>query len=238
MPVSRASSMGSVRRLSLRPSLSSGYSFSIPAMDWSRLARRFRAVMAGSGFRVRECRESIMQWDRFRARRAVRLARLSGICVKRLDDRSRECSVLDRGPRLLAGMAVSALSARLRCFRNLHLDAGRMPMARRLDALPRGLCHESDRLEWELPDPDRLTLCEPRTYEDPLRELEGRRGELLRGLDGFVGDLGNSSVSARTSDGRRLFLASGSPPSTPTSLQREPTCTSTAEFRGCGEPGA
>jgi hypothetical protein len=103
--------------------------------------------MAGSGLRVRECNESIMQWAKFSARRAVRVARLSGICVNRFDERSREWSVLARGFRLVAGIEVSELSVRLRCLRNRHLEAGRMPMDRRFEELPRELCHESDRLE-------------------------------------------------------------------------------------------
>jgi hypothetical protein len=114
--------------------------------------------MAGSGFRVRECRESIMQWDRFRARKAVRVARLSGICVNRLEDRSIEWSVLASGERLLAGMAVNELSAKLKCFKNRHFEAGRMPMASRPVELARGWCQESDRLECELPEPERRTL--------------------------------------------------------------------------------
>jgi hypothetical protein len=55
-------------------------------------------------------------------------------------------------------MAVSELSARLRCFKKRHLEAGRIPMAKRFEELPRELCHESERLEWELPDPDRRIL--------------------------------------------------------------------------------
>jgi hypothetical protein len=88
-----------------------------------------------------------MQWDRLRARKAVRVARLSGICVKRLQDKSKELRVLASGVRLLAGIEVSELSVRLRCFRKRHLEAGRIPMAKRFDELPREICHESDRLE-------------------------------------------------------------------------------------------
>jgi hypothetical protein len=88
----------------------------------------------------------------------VRVARLSGICVNRFEERSRELRVLARGFRLPIGIAVSELSARLRCLRKRHLEAGRMPMARRFEELPRELCHESERLECELPDPERRTL--------------------------------------------------------------------------------
>jgi len=145
-------------RLSRKSSRSNGYNLSTPAIDIKRFDRRFRAVMAGRGFRVREWRESIIQFERLRARRAVREARQSGICAKRLEERSRECKVLARGTRLFGDMDVRLLSAKLRCLRKRHLDEGSMPMARRLDELPRGLCHPSDMLECELPDPDLLTL--------------------------------------------------------------------------------
>ena len=130
----------------------------MPAIDCRRLPRRLRAVIAGKGLRVNECNESIMQDAKFRARKAVRFAKLSGIWVKRLEERSSECSVFESGERLEAGIEVKELSARLRCLRKRHLEAGRIPMAKRLEELPRGLCHESERLEWELPDPDRRIL--------------------------------------------------------------------------------
>jgi hypothetical protein len=55
-----------------------------------------------------------MQWERFRARRAVKVARLSGIWVKRLEDKSREYRVFERGARLVEGMDVIELSAKLK----------------------------------------------------------------------------------------------------------------------------
>jgi hypothetical protein len=115
-------------------------------------------VIAGSGFRVRECNESIMQCDRFRARKAVSVATQSGTWVKRLDERSNELRVFAKGAKLVAGIVVKELSAKLKCFRNRHFVAGRIPVARRLEVLCLGLCHESDRLECELPEPERLTL--------------------------------------------------------------------------------
>jgi hypothetical protein len=78
--------------------------------------------------------------------------------VKRLVDKSKEYNVLARGARLVAGMAVSELSAKLRCFKKRHLEAGKTPIAMRFEALFLELCHESDKLEWELPEPERLTL--------------------------------------------------------------------------------
>ena len=119
----------------------------MPAIDINRLDRRFNAVIAGSGFRVKEWRESIMQLERFSALRAVRDAKQSGIWAKRFDDRSRECSVLASGARLAADTEVRPLSARLRCLRNLHLDAGSIPMERRFEELLRGLIQPSDMLD-------------------------------------------------------------------------------------------
>ena len=125
------------------------------------MARRLSAVMAGRGLRVSECSESIMQCDRLSARRAVRVDTLSGICVKRLVDKSRELRVLARGAKLAAGITVSELSAKLKCFKNRHLEAGSAPVALVLNVLCLELCQESDRLDWELPDPERRTLYEP-----------------------------------------------------------------------------
>jgi hypothetical protein len=55
------------------------------------------------------------------------VARLSGISEKGLVERSRIWRVLDTGERLVADMEVKELSARLKCRRNLHLEAGRKP---------------------------------------------------------------------------------------------------------------
>ena len=108
-------------------------------MDARRLARRFRAVIAGSGFLARECRFSIIQLAMFSDCRAVITARQSGMSAKRLEERSRECKVLAKGARLLLLIEVRELSAKLRCRKNLHFDAGRIgriPMLIRLDELP------------------------------------------------------------------------------------------------------
>jgi hypothetical protein len=86
--------------------------------------------MAGKGFRDRECRESIMQFERFRALSDVRAARQSGTCVKRFDERSSECRVSTRGARLAAVMNVSELSGKPRCFKNLHFEGGNGPVTR------------------------------------------------------------------------------------------------------------
>ena len=62
----------------------------MPARDWSLLARKLRDVIAGSGLRVSEWSESIMQFERFNARKAVSVATLSGTWLKRFDDKSKE----------------------------------------------------------------------------------------------------------------------------------------------------
>ncbi len=131
----------------------------MPAMEVSRFARRLSAVMAGSGFLTSECRDSIMQLERFRALKAVKVARQSGTSAKRLEDRSRECRVLERAPRPDAVIEVNELSARLRCLKNLHLDAGRKPIANILEELPLRSGPLECVLELELPDPERLTLA-------------------------------------------------------------------------------
>jgi hypothetical protein len=77
-----------------------------------------------------------MQCDRFKARRAVRVERLSGIWLKRLDDKSREKRVLARGAKLDAGIEVMGLSAKLRCLKKRHFDGGRMAAPKRFPELP------------------------------------------------------------------------------------------------------
>jgi hypothetical protein len=95
-----------------------------------------------------------MQFERLSARREVRVARLSGISVKRFVERSRDCRVLAKGAMLVAGICVRALSARLRCLRNLHLVEGNQPIDKRFDELPRGVVDRT--LEPELPDDLRM----------------------------------------------------------------------------------
>jgi hypothetical protein len=110
--------------------------------------------MAGKGFLPRECIDSIMQFDKFRARSDVSDARLSGISVKRFADRSNDCKVLANGAKLEAEILVNALSARLRCLRNLHLDDGKNPNERRFDVLFRGVLDRT--LDPELPEDRRM----------------------------------------------------------------------------------
>jgi hypothetical protein len=115
--------------------------------------------MAGSGFLDKEWSESIMQLERFKARKDTNDARLSGTSAKRFEERSKEWSVLATGARLDALMVVNELSARQRCLRNLHLEGGRKPETKRLGVLPCRCPHELS-LEFELPDPLRLIFVE------------------------------------------------------------------------------
>lgn len=139
MPVRRASSVGSVSLLSRKSTRSIDSKRSTPARETKRLERRFSVVIAGSGFLPKECSDSIMQCERFSARRDVNEAKLSGISVKRFADRSNDCRVLANGARLAVDMLVKALSARLRCLKNLHLFDGNHAEDKRLDVLLRGV---------------------------------------------------------------------------------------------------
>lgn len=158
MRVRRASSVGSDSLLSRKSIFSSEKSFSTPARDDRRFERKLMMLMAGNGFRASECKLSIMQFDKLRARRLVSVARLSGISVRRLEDRSSECSVLARGVRLVDVMVWRPLSARLRCLRKRHLDVCIVPSASRFDVLCFGVLEW--RLELELPD-ERLNFGVP-----------------------------------------------------------------------------
>jgi hypothetical protein len=125
--------------------------------------------------------------------------------------------VLANGAKLDAEIEVIPLSARLRCLRNLHFDNGSIPIESRFEELPLVLCHPSDMLEWELPDPDRFTLYEPLRCPcaDPVLELGRRTGELLLGLD-LVGDFAPSepvltNETPRSPSLSRCVRSSGEP---------------------------
>ena len=126
----------------------------MPANDVSRLERRLSVVIAGNGFRPRECRLLIIQLDKLSARRHDIVARLSGISAKRLDEMSSDCSVFAKGARLVAGILVRALSARLRCRRNRHFVEGNQRIERRLEEPPLGVVERT--LDPELPDDRRM----------------------------------------------------------------------------------
>ena len=93
-------------------------------------------MIAGRGFLERECNESIIQFERFNARNAVKVAKQSGISEKWLAERSNEWSESARGARPDDDKAVRELSARLKCLKNLHFDAGNIPAKRTFDELP------------------------------------------------------------------------------------------------------
>jgi len=136
-------------------------------------------VIAGSGLRESEWRLVIIQLERFKARKFVRDARLSGISLKRLLDRSSECKVFARGCRLLTVKYVSPLSVRLRCRRKRHFAACMFAKVSRFEALFFGVLEWM--LEFELPDERRnfgvlLRTC---AYDELWRELSGRGGEAL-----------------------------------------------------------
>jgi hypothetical protein len=76
-----------------------------------------------------------MQFDRSRDVNRVRDARLSGISVNRLEDRFSDLRLFETGPRLFAERLVRELSARERYLSRCHLDAGRIFMLNKLEAL-------------------------------------------------------------------------------------------------------
>lgn len=152
--VSLAISIGSVSKLSRRSNRSNDRSRSMPASERSRLPRRLRAVMAGRGLRNKECKDSIMQWERLRARSATNDAKLSGTSAKRFDERSRDCNVLATGLRLAAEIDVKELSGKPKWRRNRHLLGGRI-LERRFGELELRPWPEFS-LELELPEPVRL----------------------------------------------------------------------------------
>ena len=82
--------------------------------------------MAGSGFRVKEWRESIMLPDRFKARKLDNVDSDSGIDLNRLQERSSDDSEFASGTRATEDIVNRLLSAKDKCFRNLHFVAGRL----------------------------------------------------------------------------------------------------------------
>jgi hypothetical protein len=65
----------------------------------------------------------------------MRDARLSGISVRRFEERSSEFRELATGARLAAEIDVNALSGKPKWRKNRHFDAGRTP-GRRVEELP------------------------------------------------------------------------------------------------------
>ena len=135
-------------------------------------------MMAGRGLRDKECKDSIMQCERFKARKATKDAKLSGTSVKRFDDRSRDCSVFATGARLAVVIAVKELSGRPRCRRNRHLDGGRIAESK-FEELVEFRQWPEVSLEFELPEPVRLMREWRWCRWVECFELAGRVGELL-----------------------------------------------------------
>jgi hypothetical protein len=92
-------------------------------------------VIAGKGLLDRDLNDSIMQFERSRELSRVRVAKLSGISVKRLDDRLSDRRVLANGCMLFAEMVCKELSAKDRYFNFCHLLGGRKVMLSRFDEL-------------------------------------------------------------------------------------------------------
>lgn len=126
--VKRASSVGSVSALSRRSTRSNESIRSIPARDERRLALRLNAVIAGSGVRVKECRESIELLARLRARRLDRMLIASGTVEKRFEERSNDVSDPASGANADVVMDIKLFSARHKWRKKRHLIEGRVPM--------------------------------------------------------------------------------------------------------------
>lgn len=86
-------------------------SFSMPARFVRRLALSFKVVMAGRGCVTSVCNDSIIQLERSRDTSLESLHRLSGISVKRFEDRLKDLRDGTRGWILLSGSVWSPLSA-------------------------------------------------------------------------------------------------------------------------------
>ncbi len=107
----------------------------MPAKERSLLALNFSVRIAGSGFLVKDCKDSIKQLDKSREESLVNNARLSGISVNRFEARFSDLRVGARGIMLFADMDVRELSAKERYLSLCHLAGLRTWMVRRLDEL-------------------------------------------------------------------------------------------------------
>jgi len=90
---------------------------------------------AGKGNFDSDCRDPIKQFDKSSDPSLVSDARPSGISVKRLEERFRDRRVVATGAKLCADIEVNELSARDKYFSLCHLEAGRMFILRRFEAL-------------------------------------------------------------------------------------------------------
>jgi hypothetical protein len=101
-----------------------------------------------------------MQFDKSRETSLVSEARLSGISLKRFEDRFRERRVPATGARLFAEIVVMELSASDRYFSLCHFEAGKIFRLRRLELLSLRCAWIEYSLEYELPEPVRFTVEE------------------------------------------------------------------------------
>lgn len=101
-----------------------------------------------------------MLLDMLSAFNAVRLFSPSGIETKRFCERSRETREFASGRSDSADIVVRELSARHRCFKNLHLFEGNCPKLGMLivEDAKLGCCIVEVALEWLLPEPERFIL--------------------------------------------------------------------------------
>jgi hypothetical protein len=76
-----------------------------------------------------------MQFDKSRDTSLVSDAKLSGISLKRFEERFRDLRVLAIGAKLFAEMAVMELSARERYFSLCHFEGGKIFRLRILELL-------------------------------------------------------------------------------------------------------
>ena len=115
--------------------------------------------MAGKGDLNKDCSDPIMQFDRSSEVSLVREARLSGISVKRLEDRLNDLRLVANGVRLSVGRDVSELSANDRYLSRCHFVDASTLMAKRFDELSLR-CGTEYSVDVEPPDPVRFTWVE------------------------------------------------------------------------------
>jgi hypothetical protein len=143
------------------------------------------AVIAGSGVRVKECRESIELLARLRARRLDRMLIASGTVEKRFEERSNDVSDPASGANADVVMDIKLFSARHKWRKKRHLIEGRVPMDVMSELEPWWGRTVDVEEEWLPPDPERFILDE-RWWVfvlDPFLELDGLAGELLLGRE-------------------------------------------------------
>lgn len=151
--------MGSLNLLSCTFRFSNERSLSTPAKVLSLFDFSLSVVMAGKGDLDKDCSDPIMQFDRSSEVSLVREARLSGISVKRLEDRLNDLRLVATGLRLSTGRDVSELSASDKYLSRCHFMDVSALVANRFDELSLR-CGTEYSVDVEPPDPVRLTWVE------------------------------------------------------------------------------